>query len=203
MILKLNSRNMIQPLQDCTNLIPQRIKSTQIAKKNPLFDSENDEQNQKMGGKFKTEICKNWAEKGTCQYGNKCRFAHGSWELVPKGQLDVRYKSKDCVSFFSTCYCPYGKRCMFKHDERSTKEISNIYNSILVNFPEMKENNKSKRLPVFTQMSNKDEYNLHQFEKNQEKLMKSIFKEDDMMFDEYIKKYDQIYQGILLNPTKS
>ena len=27
--------------------------------------------------KFKTEICKNWLEKGKCNYGNRCRFAHG------------------------------------------------------------------------------------------------------------------------------
>lgn len=34
--------------------------------------------------KFKTEMCKNWSETGRCNYGNKCRFAHGKDELVTR-----------------------------------------------------------------------------------------------------------------------
>jgi hypothetical protein len=26
-------------------------------------------------------MCKNWREKGTCRYGDKCLFAHGEHEL--------------------------------------------------------------------------------------------------------------------------
>jgi hypothetical protein len=29
-------------------------------------------------GKFKTELCKNYMEKGLCRYGPRCQFAHGT-----------------------------------------------------------------------------------------------------------------------------
>ena len=31
--------------------------------------------------RFKTEICRNYKEKGTCLYGELCQFAHGKHEL--------------------------------------------------------------------------------------------------------------------------
>ena len=31
--------------------------------------------------RFKTEICRNFKEKGTCLYGELCQFAHGKHEL--------------------------------------------------------------------------------------------------------------------------
>ena len=31
--------------------------------------------------RFKTEICRNFKEKGTCLYGDLCQFAHGKHEL--------------------------------------------------------------------------------------------------------------------------
>jgi hypothetical protein len=27
--------------------------------------------------KYKTEMCKNWIENGSCRYSKKCQFAHG------------------------------------------------------------------------------------------------------------------------------
>lgn len=27
-------------------------------------------------------MCKNWREKGTCKYGDRCLFAHGEVELT-------------------------------------------------------------------------------------------------------------------------
>lgn len=46
-------------------------------------------------GKFKTEMCKNWIEIGTCRYGNKCQFAHGDQELINKlAPSNIKYKSK-------------------------------------------------------------------------------------------------------------
>ena len=34
--------------------------------------------------KYKTEMCKNWIDLGYCNYGKKCRFAHGEDELSKK-----------------------------------------------------------------------------------------------------------------------
>ena len=35
--------------------------------------------------RLKYEMCKNWREKGTCKYGDKCLFAHGEAELTKRG----------------------------------------------------------------------------------------------------------------------
>ena len=37
----------------------------------------------------KYEMCKNWKEKGTCKYGDKCLFAHGEQELSRKSSEEV------------------------------------------------------------------------------------------------------------------
>ena len=34
--------------------------------------------------KYKTEMCKNWLTMGYCNYGKKCKFAHGNNELEKK-----------------------------------------------------------------------------------------------------------------------
>jgi hypothetical protein len=53
--------------------------------------------------KFKTEMCKNWQETGKCNYGVKCKFAHGREDLVDKNFVIMnnnnRYKSKKCNSY--------------------------------------------------------------------------------------------------------
>lgn len=33
-------------------------------------------------------MCKNWKEKGTCRYGEKCLFAHGEHELTRKSSCN-------------------------------------------------------------------------------------------------------------------
>lgn len=37
----------------------------------------------------KYEMCKNWKEKGSCRYGDKCLFAHGEHELTRKKSSDT------------------------------------------------------------------------------------------------------------------
>merc|ERR1712080_166001 len=44
--------------------------------------------------RFKTEICRNFKEKGTCLYGDLCQFAHGSNELRPDVVRHSKYKTK-------------------------------------------------------------------------------------------------------------
>lgn len=74
--------------------------------------------------KFKTEMCKNWIEVGTCRYGNKCQFAHGDNELMGKNAPNnSKYKSKICTTFSEKLFCPYGSRCLFKHEDRTLEEI--------------------------------------------------------------------------------
>jgi len=63
---------------------------------------------------YKTEQCKNWLENGTCRYGDKCQFAHGSEELRPVLR-HPKYKTAICITFHNYGTCPYGKRCRFVH----------------------------------------------------------------------------------------
>jgi hypothetical protein len=81
--------------------------------------------------KYKTEICKNWIEIGTCRYGSKCQFAHGDEEKEENGLPYYaigsgganKYKSKDCSTFLENLWCPYGTRCLFRHEVRTLEEV--------------------------------------------------------------------------------
>ncbi|ETS62869.1 hypothetical protein PaG_02627 [Moesziomyces aphidis] len=65
---------------------------------------------------FKTEICRNWEERGKCLYGNRCQYAHGEEELrrLPR---DPRWKTRPCKVFMLYGHCPYASRCCFRHDQ--------------------------------------------------------------------------------------
>ncbi|KAG1146404.1 hypothetical protein G6F37_008973 [Rhizopus arrhizus] len=65
---------------------------------------------------YKTEMCRNWQEIGSCRYGHKCRFAHGQEELRYI-QRSPKYKTQICKTFHLTGTCLYGVRCVFIHDE--------------------------------------------------------------------------------------
>lgn len=104
--------------------------------------------------KYKTELCKNWIEHGTCNYGKKCKFAHGRHELMEKaGASKSHYRCRKCHAFFTNNMCPYGVRCMFAHEQRTLAEInSEYYYSKFLLFPEFLEcqSTANKRtLPVF------------------------------------------------------
>jgi len=66
--------------------------------------------------RFKTEICRNFKEKGTCLYGELCQFAHGKHELRKDVVRHNKYKTKLCQKYWITGYCAYGPRCNFIHD---------------------------------------------------------------------------------------
>jgi len=68
--------------------------------------------------KYKTEACKYWAEKGYCEFGDQCAFAHGNVEMRQKSHISSNYKTKKCNQFHETGYCPYGVRCQFIHSLR-------------------------------------------------------------------------------------
>jgi hypothetical protein len=53
------------------------------------------------GGNFKTRICTNWQQTGTCAYGLNCNFAHGAHELRGNGEACVFV----CVLFVVACPC--------------------------------------------------------------------------------------------------
>ena len=65
--------------------------------------------------RFKTEICRNFKEKGTCLYGDLCQFAHGKHELRGDVVRHAKYKTKPCQKYWVAGYCAYGPRCNFVH----------------------------------------------------------------------------------------
>jgi len=76
--------------------------------------------------RFKTEICRNYKEKGSCVYSDNCQFAHGRDELRMRDRnmnvtQDVvrhnKYKTKLCQKYWIAGYCAYGPRCNFIHNE--------------------------------------------------------------------------------------
>lgn len=66
--------------------------------------------------RFKTEICRNFKEKGSCLYGELCQFAHGKHELRKDVIRHNKYKTKLCQKYWISGYCAYGPRCNFIHD---------------------------------------------------------------------------------------
>lgn len=70
--------------------------------------------------KFKTEICKYWEEKGSCPYGKRCAFAHGTQDKRYKGNMKERRLAIKCVNFHQNGYCAYGRRCQYQHFSTTT-----------------------------------------------------------------------------------
>ena len=104
------------------------------------------------GLKYRTELCKNFEISGTCKYGNKCDYAHGSQDLRQRNQSNHSFKLKKCKSFFSNGYCPYGIRCQF-----SQSILPNLsYNDLIFLFSlfGVDENKNKNRLSVFREISN-------------------------------------------------
>lgn len=65
--------------------------------------------------RYKTELCRPFEESGTCKYGDKCQFAHGSHELRSLAR-HPKYKTELCRTFHTIGFCPYGPRCHFVHN---------------------------------------------------------------------------------------
>lgn len=63
---------------------------------------------------YKTELCRNWVERGDCRYKDRCRYAHGPEELRPVARSN-QYKTKLCKSYHESGSCLYGVRCTFIH----------------------------------------------------------------------------------------
>ncbi|CAG8508868.1 7221_t:CDS:2 [Funneliformis caledonium] len=75
------------------------------------------EKEQKKATLYKTEMCRNWEERGSCRYGAKCQFAHSANELRIV-QHHPKYKTEICKTFWQNGTCPYGKRCCFIHNDK-------------------------------------------------------------------------------------
>jgi len=103
-----------------------------------LVELEDQNREDPANPRFKTEICRNYKEKGTCLYGDLCQFAHGRDELRMKDRhmnvsQDVvrhnKYKTKLCQKFWIAGYCAYGSRCNFIHNENEREAYNDNYDA--------------------------------------------------------------------------
>jgi|EP01046_Picozoa_sp_COSAG06_P000864 hypothetical protein len=92
---------------------------------------------------YRTQICTRWME-GSCQYGDRCNFAHGEEQLrqfggTPTGvarggfaAIDVKSRSNDPAYRTKLCTrwaqgaCQYGDRCMFAHGEEQLRAFGGV-----------------------------------------------------------------------------
>ncbi|CAG8448311.1 6092_t:CDS:2 [Ambispora leptoticha] len=108
---------------DMTRFQKARRDSNTTASSDPVSDNSDKSNNieiekeQKKATLYKTEMCRNWEEKGTCRYGTKCQFAHAETELR-KVVHHPKYKTEICKTFWQSGTCPYGKRCCFIHNDK-------------------------------------------------------------------------------------
>jgi hypothetical protein len=70
--------------------------------------------------RYKTRLCKNYAQNGHCVHGNTCQFAHGNTELRSNAWIgnrsdSSRYKTTLCRNFMNEGKCPYEAVCQFAH----------------------------------------------------------------------------------------
>jgi len=62
----------------------------------------------------KTVMCKNWSESGSCNYGDKCSYAHSEEEIRNSAEKRIiaknpLYKTTLCKMFSEGDYCELGK----------------------------------------------------------------------------------------------
>ena len=67
-----------------------------------------------LKSRYKVALCRNWVE-GTCEFGNKCTFAHGEVELKRAASPLAVEKSTTCPSYKQKGYCINGTTCKFTH----------------------------------------------------------------------------------------
>eukprot|EP01023_Acetabularia_acetabulum_P018513 TRINITY_DN1933_c1_g1_i3.p1 TRINITY_DN1933_c1_g1~~TRINITY_DN1933_c1_g1_i3.p1 ORF type:complete len:249 (+),score=40.31 TRINITY_DN1933_c1_g1_i3:218-964(+) len=63
---------------------------------------------------YKTELCMLWLQKGFCEFGSQCKFAHSEQEKR-NVEKNPKYKTKICRHLVENGNCPFGRRCHFLH----------------------------------------------------------------------------------------
>lgn len=143
-----------------TKASPKSSKTRRSGKNRKTAKAQICSENAKSESLYKTELCKNWIEKGKCRYSVRCRFAHGPHELVKSVTKPEKteYKSKLCVNFHTHNFCPYGVRCSFIHEDGKVSSRSdNFFNKSLLLNEEARKKQTHRRLPIFACLSEDSE----------------------------------------------
>jgi len=115
--------------------------------------------------RYKTELCRAYDEIGTCEYGDRCLYAHGLDELKHLPNRHPKFKTERCSAFNDLGYCVFGQRCAFVHEHESAEQIlEKIWTTMdvdtIVDFMESNEISlplvdNRERLPVFKRITSK------------------------------------------------
>ena len=158
--------------------------------------------------KFKTELCKNWVERGRCKYGEHCMFAHGRRELQQKRHANMKYKSKECESFHKGGFCAYGEKCLFIHDDRGRGVLPRSFYSYALNHPSHREeildnirkyknkhkgrdsSEKKRRLGIFEELSDKKLYEMRRVLNATERSLEEAYRMDDQRYSGAIYRHE-------------
>jgi hypothetical protein len=73
--------------------------------------------------RYKTELCRQYHELGICEYGDRCLFAHGYYELKPLAHRHPKFKTEKCSAFNQVGFCGFGPRCSFIHEQPDPFEL--------------------------------------------------------------------------------
>ncbi|KAK1349825.1 C3H1-type domain-containing protein [Heracleum sosnowskyi] len=71
-------------------------------------------------GFYKTEICRQWEDFGSCRYGAKCQFAHGKEERRPTRFSNKSKLETQICNLYTSGSCSYGFRCRFIHQQNNS-----------------------------------------------------------------------------------
>lgn len=69
---------------------------------------------------YKTEMCRNMTELGSCEYGDECYFAHSEAEQRQAKvgrQLHPNHRTVPCTEWDKGNICKFGRRCAFIHQK--------------------------------------------------------------------------------------
>lgn len=79
--------------------------------------------------RLKYEMCKNWREKGSCKYNDKCLFAHGQSELTKRSSLNGPEPAKKAAELAKTTAAETKEAAPEKPIESASKPASELPSS--------------------------------------------------------------------------
>ena len=113
---------------------------------------------------YKTELCRNFIQKGHCKWANLCRFAHTKEELRVKPVTNHFYKTKVCRNFHKLGFCSYGNKCQYFHFKKF-EVYQNLQDSLEEKLLLRLRTKPSENISVFLELNESSQERLSVFRK--------------------------------------
>ena len=72
-------------------------------------------------GSSSTKVCRQFESNGTCSFGDKCHYAHGSVEAAQPGR---NFKTRMCRQFEANGCCTFDDRCHYAHGAHELRTVA-------------------------------------------------------------------------------